>query len=89
MLVVVQSFHLQLLPSMMSHAPKICCNECFVPLDFSMEEISGVIKFLPSDHAPTLLLFQKRQPCNCRQLHAHFTQTTPLIKSITKLEMTM
>jgi hypothetical protein len=60
MLVVVQSFHLQLLPSMMSHAPKICCNECFVLIDFSMEEISSVIKSLPSDHAPTLPLFQKK-----------------------------
>ena len=44
MLVVVQLFHLQLLPGMMSHAPKICCNECFILIVCLLGQLVQVLK---------------------------------------------
>jgi len=44
MLVVVLLFQLQLLPGMMSHAPKICCNECFVLIVCLSGQLVQVLK---------------------------------------------
>ena len=44
MLVVVLLFQLQLLPGMMSHAPKICCNECFILIVCLLGQLVQVLK---------------------------------------------